>query len=283
MTNASPASAASPQPEHQTRDGGATACLRRLEREHDACVGAFAHNLATGATVLHRAHDRFPLLSVFKTLAAAAVLRDLDHNGETLSRRVRYTNDDLIPNSPITSEHLATGMTIGELCDAAIRYSDNAAANLLLKELGGPTAITRFCRSTGDMTTRLDRREPELNSSEPWRITDTTTPYAIGRTYRNLVLGTALEPCDRARLTDWLLHNTTSGERFRAGLPKDWTLADKTGTGASYGTCNDVGIAWTADGTPIVLAVLTRKPHPSQTGDNPLIAKTAAVLASAVG
>jgi beta-lactamase class A len=249
-------------------------------------VGAFAHNLGTKATVRYRAAERFPMCSLFKTLAAAAVLRDLDQHGETLAKRIHYTAADVeaADGGTVTSrpENLAAGLTIAELADAAIRYSDNTAGNLLLRELGGPTAITRFCRSLGDPKTRLDRWEPALNSAEPWRVEDTTTPGAIARTYARLVLGDALGHPDRARLTAWLLANTTSGDRFREGLPKDWTIADKTGAG-SYGTNNNVGIAWTPDGTPVVLAVLTTKPAPDALSDNPLVAKTASVLADAVG
>ena len=185
------------------------------------------------------------MCSVFKTLAAAAVLRDLDRHGEVLARRIHYTEADLVmPGSDQTRQHLAEGMTIAELAEVAITYSDNTAGNLLLRELGGPTAITRFARSLGDRVTRLDRWEPELNTAEPWRITDTTSPYAIGRTYGRLVLGDALNRRDRELLTHWLLNNTTSVNRFHAGLPKTWTIADKTGSG-SYGTANDVGVAWT--------------------------------------
>lgn len=258
-----------------------TARLRELEQRHAARVGVFAHNLATKATVLHRAEERFPICSVFKPLAAAAVLRDLDRHGETLAKRIRYTEADLVEHSPITHDHLAHGMTIAELCEAAICYSDNTAGNLLLRELGGPTAITRFCRSIRDTTTRLDRWEPTLNTAEPWRLQDTTSPRAVARSYARLTLGDALDPRDRRRLTEWLLNNTTSGDRFRAGLPKDWALGDKTGAG-SYGTSNDVGIAWTPDGTPIVLAVLTTKHKADAAPDSPLIARTAALLAEAV-
>lgn len=242
----------------------------------------FAHNLATRQTIRHRADERFPICSLFKTLAAAAVLRDLDRAGEVLSRRVHYTADDLVDGSKQTEAHLAEGMTVAELADVAIRFSDNTAGNLLLRELGGPTAITRFARSLGDPATRLDRWETDLNSAEPWRITDTTTPYAIGRTYARLVLGDALNRQDRELLTHWLLNNTTSDNRFRLALPKTWTIADKTGGGA-YGTNNDVGIAWTENGTPIVLAVQTTKPDQDATADNPLVAKTAGVLAEALG
>ncbi|MET9764753.1 class A beta-lactamase [Streptomyces sp. NPDC006372] len=265
-------------------NGGVTARLREIEQEHTARLGVYARNLRTGRTVAYRAGERFPMASVFKTLAVAAVLRDLDRDGEFLARRIHYTKDYVEESgySPVTEVNVATGMTVAELCDATIRFSDNTAGNLLLKELGGPTAVTRFCRSVGDRVTRLDRWEDELNSAEPWRVTDTTTPRAIGLTYARLVLGDALEPRDRARLTDWLLRNTTSVDRFRKGLPADWLLADKTG-GGRYGTNNDVGITWPPDGPPIVMSVLTTQPEEDAPTDDPLVAETAALLAAELG
>lgn len=266
---------------------GTSRQLAALEREHSARLGVYARNTATGATVQYRADERFPMCSTFKTVAVAAVLRDLDRDGTFLEKRIRYTAQDTEKAkwAPVTGkeENLAHGMTVEALCDATIRFSDNAAANLLLRELGGPTAVTRFCRSVGDRVTRLDRWEPELNSAEPERRTDITSPHAIGRTYADLVLGSALDAQDRERLTHWLLGNTTSDEQFRLGLPKDWKVADKTGAG-DYGTGNDVGVAWTPDGTPIVLAVLSTHPDdPKAQTDRPLIARTATLLAEALG
>lgn len=255
--------------------------LRALEEQYGARLGVYAHNVRTGETVRHRADTLFPICSLFKTLAAAAVLRDLDRDGEVLSRRIRYTAADLVEYSDVTKEHLATGMTIAELCEAAICWSDNTAGNLLLRELGGPTAITRFARSLGDPVTRLDRWETELNSGEPWRTTDTASPRAIGRTYARLVLGDALSRPDRALLTDWLLHNKTSDTRLRAGLPSSWAVADKTG-GGSYGTNNNVGIAWSEDGTPLVLSIMSRKFDQDAASENKLIADTARLLADAL-
>ncbi|MFD8981935.1 class A beta-lactamase [Streptomyces sp. NPDC059564] len=259
--------------------------LRALEREHGARLGVFARDTASGRTIAHRADERFPMCSVFKTLAVGAVLRDLDRDGEFLARRVFYTEQDVKDSGfgPVTGlpGNVAGGLTVEQLCAAAICQSDNAAANLLLRELGGPQAVTRFCRSLGDRTTRLDRWEPELNSAEPERLTDTTSPRAIGRTYTALALGDALAPRDRERLTGWLLANTTSTERFRKGLPADWTLADKTGGGA-YGTNNDAGITWPPHRPPIVMTVLTTHDRPDATADHPLVAKTAALLAAAL-
>ncbi|WTX20078.1 class A beta-lactamase [Streptomyces sp. NBC_00005] len=257
--------------------------LRELEQQHGARLGVLAHNVRTKQTVAHRADERFPICSVFKTLTAGAVLRDLDRHGEVLARRIHYTREDLVDGAPITGteEHLANGMTVAELCDAAIRYSDNSAANFLLRELGGPTAITRFARSLGDPVTRLDRWEPDLNSAEPGRVTDTTSPRAIGRTYARLVVGQALNRPDRELLTHWLLNNTTGDKRIRAGVPRTWTVGDKTGSG-SYGTTNDVGVAWTAAGAPVVLAVLSTKPEQDAAWDDALIAGAAAVVADAL-
>ncbi|GHD73699.1 hypothetical protein GCM10010336_46400 [Streptomyces goshikiensis] len=267
--------------------GALAAALGELEREHSARLGVFARNTATGRTVAYRADERFPMCSVFKTLAAAAVLRDLDRDGEFLARRIRYTAEEaeksgyaVVTGRP---ENVANGMTVEALCAAAVSESDNMAANLLLRELGGPRAITRFSRSLGDRITGLERWEPELNSAEPWRTTDTTSPRAIGTSYGRLLVGDALDPRDRERLTGWLLANTTNGERFRAGLGPDWILADKTGGGNEYGVTNDVGVVRAPDGPPIVMSVLSTKPgSPEGPRDNPLVAKTAALLAQAL-
>lgn len=224
------------------------------------------------------------MCSVFKALAAAAVLRDLDHDGTFLAKRIRYTEEYVTDSgyAPITGrpENVADGMTVEDLCAASVSHSDNGAANLLLRELGGPAAITRFCRSIGDRVTRLDRWEPELNSAEPWRTTDVTSPRAIGQTLAGLTIGSVLAPEDRKRLTGWLVANTTNGERFRAGLPADWTLADKTGGGRQYGVANDVGIVWPPGQPPLVLAVLSTKRAPEGPTDNLLVAKAAALVAA---
>ncbi|MER6198755.1 class A beta-lactamase [Streptomyces sp. NPDC001586] len=259
--------------------------LRALEREYGARLGAYARDTATGRTVLYRADELFPMCSVFKTMAAAAVMRDLDRDGAFLARRIHYTADDVTAagGGSVTErpENIAGGLTVAELCSAAISQSDNAAGNLLLRALGGPTAITDFCRSVGDRTTRLDRWEPALNSAEPSRVTDTTSPRAIGRTYGRLVLGDALTPRHRELLTRWLRATTTSGDRFRAGLPVDWVIGDKTGSG-SYGTSNDVGVAWPPGRPPVVLAVLTTRPEASAPRADALVAKAAGTLAAAL-
>ncbi|MFF7981337.1 class A beta-lactamase [Streptomyces sp. NPDC007901] len=254
--------------------------LRALERDHRARLGVFARDTGSGARVRYRAGELFPMCSVFKTLAVAAVLRDLDE--AVLAEVVHYDESDVERSggAPVTGkpENLASGMTVAELCGAAISYSDNTAANLLLEQLGGPVAVTRLSRSIGDKVTRLDRWEPELNSAEPGRVTDTTSPLAIGTSYARLVLGGALDDADRRRLSGWLRANTTGGERIRAGLPGDWTVGDKTGTGG-YGTANDVAIAWPPGRAPVVVAVLSTHADATAESDSSLVRAAAEVVA----
>ncbi|MFE9250425.1 class A beta-lactamase [Streptomyces sp. NPDC007088] len=270
--------------EHATTTG-LSARFAALEREHSARLGVHAHDTGSGRTVSHRADERFPLCSLFKTLAVGAVLRDLDRDGRYLERRVHYTRQevDAAGYAPVTGtpENLREGMTVAHLCAAALIHSDNAAANLLLRALGGPAAVTRFCRSTGDRVTRLDRYEPELNSAEPGRVTDTTTPRALGTTYGRLLLGDALDPGDRARLDAWMRANRTSDDKFRAGLPEDWALADKTGSG-DWGTSNDAGVAYPPDRAPVLLTVLTTRHTAEAEGDSALVAEVARLVVRAL-
>jgi beta-lactamase class A len=247
-----------------------------LERRFDARLGLYAVDTGTGRDIAHRPDERFAMCSVFKALAGAAVLDR--ESPEGLDRRIHYTEADLIEYSPVVEQHVADGMTLRELCDATIRFSDNAAANLLLADLGGPGAITELARSAGDEVTRLDRIEPELNSAIPGDERDTTTPRAIAGTFRALVVGDRLDQGDRAQLTEWLVGNTTGDARIRAGFPAGWRVGDKTGTG-SYGTANDVGVVWPSAGAPIVVAVLTTRAAEDADNDDALLAEASAIVA----
>ncbi|MEU6478546.1 class A beta-lactamase [Streptomyces sp. NPDC047017] len=266
------AAAATPAGARRAEDG-----LRDLEQRYAARLGVYAHNLRTGGTVSYRAGEPFAMCSTFKAFAAAAVLRD---HGDCapLDKVIHYPPADILSNSETTAAHLDTGMTVGDLCAAAIQRSDNTAGNLLLRRLGGPAGLTRFFRSLGDPVSRLDRWEPDLNAAVPGDPRDTTTPERIGRDIEQLALGQALDGAARRQLVTWLKGTTTSGARFRAGLPQGWTVADKTGTG-DYASAHDVGVAWTTRGTPIALAVLTRKPAEDAPVDEKLIADAAAVVA----
>ncbi|MBG0813696.1 class A beta-lactamase [Planomonospora sp. ID82291] len=264
--------------------------LKELERSFDGRIGAVGIDLGTGETVGYRADERFPFNSMFKVFACAAVL----HKARTsdpglMDKVVRWKPAEmagLTGNSPETTEYTDTGMTPAQLCRAGITKSDGFAGNTLLKQIGGPHGLTRFFRATGDRTSRLDRPEPTLTEWQPGEVRDTTTPAAAAQTFTDLTTGKTLHTRDRARLVGWLKASLTGANRIRAGLPKDWMVGDKTGTGgaSNHGTANDVAIVWTpGSNSPMVLSVFTNRNTDNTPHDDKVIASTATALARALG
>ncbi|MDI5976678.1 class A beta-lactamase [Amycolatopsis magusensis] len=252
----------------------------RLQTQYDARLGLYAVDTGSGESVAFRADERFAFASTFKALAAAAVLDST--TPQQLDQVVRYSKDELLENSPITKDHVATGMTLRELCDAAVRFSDNTAGNLLLKHVGGPQGLDAALTAVGDEVTSADRWEPELNSAVPGDVRDTSTPRALAHDLRQFVLGDALAEDDRALLTDWLRRNTTGGTVIRAGVPADWVVGDKTGSGY-YGGRNDIAVLWPPNRAPIVMAVMTSREEPRAKRADALLADAARVAVTALG
>lgn len=223
-----------------------------LERRHGGRLGVAILDVASGKLRAYRGDERFPLCSTFKFLAASFVLARVDRKEESLDRRVVYPKDYLVTYSPVTEKHVEGGMTVGEICEAAVTLSDNTAGNLLLDSFGGPSGLTAYMRSIGDGFTRLDRRETALNEAAPGDPRDTTTPTAMLETLRKTVLGTALSDSSRAQLTAWLVANKTGDQRLRAGAPSGWRVGDKTGSGGNNAT-NDVAIIWPPNRAPVLV------------------------------
>jgi beta-lactamase class A len=229
-----------------------------IESKLGGRVGVMALDTGSGETIGHRADERFAMCSTFKWALAAGVLVRVDSGELALDQAVQYKEDDLLEYAPVAHEnfHRDTGagsLTIGELCAAAVSISDNTAANLLLDLIGGPPGLTDFVRRHGDEVTRLDRNEPSLNTNLPGDPRDTTTPRAMVDSMRTMLLGDALSPESRDRLTRWLIDAKTGLARLRGGLPTDWVAGDKTGTGVN-GAANDIAIVWPPDRKPILIA-----------------------------
>ena len=256
--------------------------FRALEKTFDARIGVFALDTFTGQQVRHRANERFPLLSTFKVMAAAAILKRSEREPNLLNQRIRYHKSNLVTYSPITEKHLTDGLTVAQLCAAALQYSDNTAGNLLIREIGGPAALTHFARSTGNNKFRLDRWETQLNTAIPGDARDTATPEAMARSLRQFTLGNALSPASRAQLIEWLRGNTTGDKRIRAAVPSDWQVGDKTGSG-DYGSANDIAVIWPPNRAPIVLAIYTTRHQSGAKRDEKAIVEAARIALESLG
>ncbi|WP_445169745.1 class A beta-lactamase [Mycolicibacterium sp. Dal123E01] len=229
--------------------------IAALEKRHNAFVGLYGQNLDSKLTVAHRDGDPFAMCSTFKTYLAARVLQKAQAGELRLTDTLVVDPTLLRTNSPRTEPNVGKPMAISDLCAAALQVSDNTAANVLLRAIGGPQEITAFARSIGDERSRLDRWETELNSALPGDPRDTSIPRALGGGVLAVLTGAALDESHRKQLEEWMRANTTSS--MRAGLPPGWTTADKTGSG-DFASTNDVGIAFGPNGERILLAIMTR-------------------------
>ncbi|VWC18350.1 PEN family class A beta-lactamase, Bcc-type [Burkholderia lata] len=256
--------------------------LAALERSAGGRLGVCAIDIASGRRAEHRQNERFPFCSTFKAMLSAAVLAQSVERPALLQQRVTYTKADLVNYSPVSGKHVDDGMTVAALCEAAIQYSDNSAANLLMKLLGGPSAVTAYARSIGDDSFRVDRWETELNTALPGDLRDTTTPAAMAASMRVLMLGDALPAAQRAQLVTWMRGNKVGDKRLRAGVPAGWTVADKTGTG-DYGTTNDAGVVWSPSRAPIALAVYYTQARADARSKEDVIASVARIVVQAFG
>lgn len=254
------------------RDATLERALADLERRYGGRLGVAILDTASGRLIEHRGDERFPLCSTFKFLAAALILARVDRDEESLTRRIVYRKSDIVPYSPVTEKHIGgEGMTVGDICDAAVTLSDNTAGNLLLGSFGGPSGLTAYMRSLGDSVTQLDRTEPTLNEAAPGDPRDTTTPAAMVDILRKTVLGTALTASSREQLAAWLVGSKTGDKRLRAGLPKGWKVGDKTGSGGHNAT-NDIAVIWPPDRAPIIVAAYYVEARASEEQRNAVLA-----------
>lgn len=254
-----------PAADEQKTPQAAAARIAEIERDLGGRIGVAILDTANNRSIAYHATDRFPMCSTFKFLLAAAVLQRVDKKEEQLNRNIANSSVDLLEWAPVTKQHVQDeNMTVDALCAAAVEYSDNTAANLLLQTIGGPQGLTEFVRSLGDPITQLDRNEPTLNTAIKGDERDTTTPASMLNDLKSLLLDEKLSAAGRRRLEGWLVKNTTGDKRLRAGLLSTWQIGDKTGTGEN-GARGDVAIARPPDRAPILIVVYTvESPAPSE-------------------
>ena len=248
--------------------------LVALEQKFGGKLGFHALDTSSGQAVSYRTDERFLMCSTHKVLVVGAILQLRQQQSGLLDRVIHYDKSQVLAYAPITSQH--TSMTVSELCEAALKVSDNTAVNLLINLLQGPPAVTAFARGLGDNVTRLDRVEPELNDGAPGDERDTTKPPVFASDLLELTLGEGLDAAGRDLLVNWMKSSTTGLDLVRAGLPKDWAAADKSGSG-SKGEVNDVAIVWPPNRAPLVITAYTAPKDPKSTAGRATIAEATAI------
>ena len=255
--------------------------IEMLENKSGGKLGLTIVDTSDGTTYSWRGDEKFPLCSTSKVMVVAAILKKSESDTNLLAKKITINKSDMVNYNPITSKYIDSSMTITELSKAALQYSDNAAMNKLLSYLGGPRYATQFARTIGDKAYRLDRNEPGLNTAIPGDSRDTTTPSAMADTLNKLILGTALKKEQKAKLTEWMKGNTTGLNSIKAGLPAEWTVADKTGSG-DYGTTNDIAVIWPKNHAPVILTTYFTQPEKDASARKDVLASAAKLIAEAI-
>lgn len=240
-----------------------------IEKRIGGRLGAALVNGEGELITSHRGAERFAMCSTFKAPLASALFAAHEAGKVDMYAQFAVKPEDAVPYMPFVEQRIEDDqpVTLHELASAAITTSDNAAANLILKAIGGPAAFTRFVRAQGDDVTRLDRMEPELNENAPGDPRDTTTPVAMAGLMQSLAIEGASIDEGKRTLQTWLKESVTGDARIRAGLPKGWPVGDKTGTAPGGIAVNDVAIIWPAAAQkaekPVILAVYIDRPTAS--------------------
>jgi beta-lactamase class A len=263
-----------------------------------------------------------PMQSVFKAPLGAQVLDAADHGRLRLDSTIVLRREDLSGAFSAVSSLFPrrTTWTVAELVTRAVETSDNTAADVLLRRMGGPASLTAWLRARGVQGISVDRYEREqqpevhglgrfrpawanqdsfdrakLTVPEPARrramqaypegSRDVLTPRGAIAFLTELEEGRLLSPASTRRLLQMMTNAQTGPRRLRAGLPKGAALAHKTGTGpVVFGVAtatNDIGIVTLADGRRIaIVALLSASRANETTREGTLAAVARAVVAS---
>jgi len=247
----------------------------KLENDYGVKLGIYALDTETNKEIAFHADERFAYCSTFKALIVGAILKQ--DSLEQLQQVVKYKQEDVLSYAPVTKNNVDKGMTIGELCNAALRFSDNTAGNLLLNHIGGPNGFKSALNQLGDNVTQPASIEPKLNENIPGDIRDTSTPRQLAIDLQAYTTGKILTDDKKKILLDWMMGNTTGNTLIRAGAPANWIVADKSGSGL-YGRRNDIAIVMPPNKKPIIIAILSTHDIKEAKYDDKLIAQASKIV-----
>ncbi len=225
-----------------------------LEQEIDGRIGISIWNTHSDKHWNYRGDEHFPLVGTFKTLACATMLYKMDAGilQRDISAAVKERN--IVGWSPVTEQLSGQDVRLEHACEAAMLMNDNTAANLVLRQIGGPKSVTLFLRTLGDNETRLDSLEPRVHDAQPGENIDTTTPNAIVSTLSALIDGDTLSYESRVQLKIWMQDNEVSDSILRSVLSSKWSIADRSSTGEN-GTLGYNAVVWKENHKPIYLSI----------------------------
>lgn len=251
--------------------------FQSLEKEYGATLGVYAIDTKNSNTITYNEKNRFAYASTIKAISSGLLLNNITF--EDTDKKIFFTEDELVTYSPVTEKNVNDGMTLKEIMNAAVAYSDNTAGNIIMKELNCPSGFQNELKNIGDNVTQANRYEPELNDFKFESKYDTSTPEAIGKDLEYLLKDGNLPPKNLEFFKKIMINNTTGDKLIRESVPGGYKVGDKTGA-ASYGTRNDIAfiIPESEGNQPLIWVVFSNMKDAKAEYDDKLISDTALVL-----
>lgn len=255
-------------------DSASASELKHIEQENDVTIGVYGMNTDNGKVYKHNADERFAFASTYKAIASGILLNNMP-NGK-LNKKIKINEQDIVAYSPVTEKYIGKTMSLKSLVQASMLQSDNTANNKIINEIGGIEGFNNELKSLGDYISKPQRLEPDLNDYDPTKIDDTTTPRAAATTLHKLLASKQMDKDNQALLKQVMIENETGDSLIKAGVPKEYTVGDKSGQALTYGTRNDLAFIYTdKHRKPIILAVYTKQDQKNAKPDDKIIAAAA--------
>lgn len=259
-----------------------TEAISAIEKRIDGRIGVAVLNSSDDQIWHYKGNQKFPLMSTFKTLACSKMLKMSEDGQLNINMEKVVEKNSLVVWSPVTKALVGKAITLAKACEATMLTSDNTAANIVLANIGGPSGVTSFMRLIGDMDTRLDRIEPDLNEAIQGDMRDTTTPKVMVNSLQQIFFGGTISQKASDQLTTWMQKNTISDALLRSVLPEGWYIADRTGAGGN-GSRAITAIIWSESHSPIIVAIYVTETELTLSERNQVIAEVGAVIVNTLG
>ncbi|HLR18370.1 MAG TPA: class A beta-lactamase [Staphylococcus sp.] len=248
--------------------------LKDLEKKYNANIGVYALDTKTGKEIKYNANKRFAYASTFKAISSAMLLEKTPY--DELDKKVHISKKDIVTYSPVLEKYVGKTLTLKQLIESTMLYSDNAANNIIIEELGGYEKVNERLEELGDKKTYPSRYEPELNYFSPNDKRDTSTPAAYGETLNKLIVNGKLDKKKKEFLIELMFNNKSGDTLIKDGAPKEFKVADKSGQAITYASRNDIAFVYKkGQSKPIILVIFTNKNDKNAKPNDKLISEIA--------
>lgn len=205
-----------------------------------------------------------PMHSVFKFPLALTTLHLVETGNLNLDQQVRFLATDRIPPpvySPLQDKYPQANVdvSIRELLRLSVSLSDNTAADVLLRVIGGPGVVDSYVKSIGIQGFHLESSEREIHSDFTTQYRNWIEPRSAVQLLRRFNDNSPLSTQHTELIKEWMRDTPTAAHRLRGDLPAGIVVIHKSGTsktnqGLTYAT-NDIGLIGLPDGRFLAIAV----------------------------